>query len=88
MILYLCFILQAQAEPETDEVYAQITLLPELDVSKFDGLVFYKIRFCIFFLFLILVKLLCLVISKANPSAQMPLFKNLKSAQYIHFARH
>jgi len=31
----LCFTLQAQAEPETDEVYAQITLLPELDVSKF-----------------------------------------------------
>ncbi|XP_056842905.1 auxin response factor 1-like [Raphanus sativus] len=48
--------IQRRAEPETDEVYAQITLLPEADQSE--------------------------------PMSPDALFKNLKSAQYIHFARH
>lgn len=33
--------LVSQAEPESDEVYAQITLLPEKDVSFFNNYSFY-----------------------------------------------
>lgn len=33
ILFHLLFYCRLQAEPETDEVYAQITLLPEPDVS-------------------------------------------------------
>ncbi|KAG5525722.1 hypothetical protein RHGRI_032124 [Rhododendron griersonianum] len=77
-ILCKVMYVQLRADPETDEVYAQITLLPEADTCNILLFLFYRFDSYYFLVW----------ISKPRSPAQIHLFRNLKVAMSIHFARH